>query len=178
MVVTWEIRAVVLFIAMILPKLALAATVYETQAEFLDRAFNKSPPEPSVAWLSGERKLAVKQILGHDYPALRARYWCREGRSAWVLDEIGKDLPITVGVVVVDNYIESLRVLSYRENRGGEVATPSFTEQFDGSSLQGDSTLDTKIDGITGATLSVRALTRLATMALFLNSDAGCSGGA
>jgi len=91
---------------------------------------------------------------------------------------VGKDLPITVGIVVDANYIESLRVLTYRENRGGEVATPAFTEQFNGSALDGDSTLNTHIDGITGATLSVRALTRLATMALFLHSDVGCPDGA
>ena len=115
--------------------------------------------------------------MGHDYPALRVRYWCRETRSAWVLDEVGKDLPITVGIVVVDDYIESLRVLTYRENRGGEVATPSFTEQFNDNTLNDEYALNTHIDGITGATLSVRALSRLAAMALFLNAETGCSSG-
>jgi hypothetical protein len=165
-------------ISLVWSAVATAATVYETQTEFLDRAFNNSPPEPGVVWLSGDRKLVVQQILGHDYPALRVRYWCREGRSAWTLDEVGKDLPITVGIVVVDTFIESLRVLTYRENRGGEVATPAFTEQFNGSALDGNSMLNTQIDGITGATLSVRALSRLATMALFLHSDVGCVNGA
>jgi hypothetical protein len=172
-----KIRFCIIVAGLFLPALAFAATVYETQAEFLDRAFSEAPPEPSVAWLSGDRKIAVNQILGHDYPALRVRYWCRDGRSAWSLEEVGKDLPITVGVVVVNNYIESLRVLTYRENRGGEGATPSFTEQFNDSALDEDSALNTNIDGITGATLSVRALTRLATMALFLHSDVGCSSG-
>ncbi len=101
------------------------------------------PPEPDIAWLSGDRKLAVQKILGHDYPALRVRYWCRDGRSAWSLEEVGKDLPITVGIVISNNYIESLRVLTYRENRGGEVATPAFTGQFNGSSLEEDRALNT-----------------------------------
>jgi hypothetical protein len=172
-----EIRFAVILIGVFLPALALAETVYETQAEFLNRAFNEFPPEPDIVWLSGDRKLAVQQFLGHDYPALRVRYWCRDGRSAWSLEEVGKDLPITVGVVVVNNYIESLRVLTYRENRGGEVATPSFTEQFDGSALAVDGALNTNIDGITGATLSVRALSRLATVALFLHSNVECKNG-
>lgn len=172
-----KIRFSVILIGVFVPALALAETVYETQAEFLNRAFKELPPEPDIVWLSGDRKLAVQQFLGHDYPALRVRYWCRDGRSSWSLEEVGKDLPITVGVVVVNNYIESLRVLTYRENRGGEVATPSFTEQFNDSALDEDSALNTNIDGITGATLSVRALTRLATMALFLHSDVGCSSG-
>lgn len=173
-----KIRLAVMLVFVFLPVLACAETVYETQAEFLNRAFNDRPPEPDIAWLTGGRKLAVQQILGHDYPALRVRYWCRDGRSAWSLEEVGKDLPITVGVVVGNNYIESLRVLTYRENRGGEVATPAFMGQFSGSALDGDSALNKAIDGITGATLSVRALTRLATMALYLHSDVGCQHGA
>jgi hypothetical protein len=158
-----------------LPAMVMAASVYETQADFLSRAFGRSPPEPALLWLSGERKSAVGQLLGHDYSALRLRYWCRDSRSAWVLDEIGKDLPITVGVVVEESYIKSLRVLTYRENRGGEVVVPAFTDQFDGAQLQEDDTLSTTIDGISGATLSVQALTRLAAVALYLHADSGCS---
>ena len=161
-----------------LPATATAASVYETQADFLNRAFGQSPPQPGLLWLSGERKSAVRQLLGHDYAALRLRYWCQDGRSAWVLDEIGKDLPITVGVVIERNYIKSLRVLTYRENRGGEVVVPAFTDQFDGAGLQEDDKLSSTIDSISGATLSVQALTRLATMALYLHADSGCRDGA
>ena len=168
---------VMVVITLLLPSLATAASVYETTAEFLARAFSGSPPEPRVVWLSAETKLVVNQLLGHDYPALRLRYWCEAGRSAWILDEIGKELPITVGVIIQNEHIENLRVLTYRENRGGEVATPAFTDQFNDTALGDDRALDTKIDGISGATLSVQALTRLATMALFLHSDSGCSDG-
>lgn len=161
-----------------LPAMLHAASVYETHAEFLDRAFNGSSPETTLIWLSGERKSTVRELLGHDYPALRLRYWCRAGRSAWELNEIGKELPITVGVIVEKDYIRSLRVMTYRENRGGEVSTPAFTDQFDGVALAADGVLDANIDGISGATLSVQALTRLATMALFLHSDSGCKDGA
>jgi len=170
-------RLSTVFFSLVLPNMVFAATVYETQDEFLDRAFNHRPPDPGVVWISGDRKPAVYQLLGHDYPALRIRYWCRDTRSAWILEEVGKDLPITVGIVIVDHFIESLRVLTYRENRGGEVASPSFTEQFNGTALVDDNTLDAPIDGITGATLSVRALSRLATLALYLQSDVGCKNG-
>ena len=156
------------------PLFAEAATVYETQSEFLTRAFDGPPPEPAVAWLSGDLKAGVRQLLGHDYPALRLRYWCEDQRSAWVLEEIGKDLPITVGVVVEQDRIDSLRVLTYRENRGGEVSRPVFSNQFTGRSLDESGTLDRPIDSITGATLSVQALTRIARMALFLDANVGC----
>jgi len=166
-----------LVVVISMPSLALAATVYETHTEFLNRAFSGTPPEPDVIWLSGERKSSVRELLGHDYAALRLRYWCQSERSAWVLDEVGKDLPITVGVVIEKNYIKSLRVLTYRENRGGEVSTPAFTDQFNGIALTSDDSLDQTIDGITGATLSVQALSRLATVALYLHADSGCKNG-
>ena len=168
----------IMILITMLPSLAAAESVYETRAEFLGRAYHGSPPEPRVVWLSGERKSRVQQLLGHDYPALRLRYWCKVGRSAWILDEIGKELPITVGVIIDSDHIQNLRVLTYRENRGGEVATPAFTDQFYGVTLDPRGGLGTTIDGISGATLSVQALTRLANMALFLQEDTGCKDGA
>lgn len=171
----WKNCLAASLMVLLLPAIALAATVYETQPQFLDRAFGGSPPAPGIVWLSGDRKSTVREILEHDYPALRLRYWCANDRSAWTLEEVGKDLPITVGVVVERNYIDSIRVLTYRENRGGEVATPAFTDQFNGIELNPDRSLDKQIDGITGATLSVRALSRLATLALYLHTDVGCS---
>jgi hypothetical protein len=159
----------------LLPAPLFAASVYETHTEFLSRAFGGSPPEPEIIWLSGVRKTTTQQLLGHAYPALRLRYWCQSARSAWILDEIGKELPITVGVIVDTDYISSLRVLTYRENRGGEVATPAFTDQFDRVGLDDDGVLGVKIDGISGATLSVQALTRLASMALYMHAESGCT---
>jgi hypothetical protein len=161
-----------------LPLLLQAATVYETQADFLSRAFSGSPPEPGVIWLSGEKKSTVRDLLGHDYPALRLRYWCKSARSAWVLEEVGKEQPITVGIIVENDYIKNLKVLTYRENRGGEVASASFTDQFNEVTLDEDARLNTKIDGISGATLSVRALTRLANLSLFLHGESNCGQGA
>lgn len=160
-----------------MPLLLQAATVYETQADFLNRAFSGSPPGPGVIWLSGETKTTVRDLLGHDYPALRLRYWCQAPRSAWVLEEVGKEQPITVGIIVDNSYIKNLKVLTYRENRGGEVVSAAFTDQFNQVSLDEDTRLNTKIDGISGATLSVRALTRLANLALYLHSESDCTNG-
>ena len=168
---------IIFLMTLSLPALVFSASVYETRADFLSRAFNGSPPEPGILWLSGDRRTAVRQILGHDYPALRLRYWCQDERSAWVLDEIGKELPITVGIIIENNYIRNLRVLTYRENRGGEVTAPAFTDQFTDAELEMSNKLDVTIDSISGATLSVEALTRLATMSLFLNTESSCKDG-
>ncbi len=160
---------------MLLAASADAATVYETRDAFIQRAFSGSPPKPSMIWLKDKQKSRVQKILGHAYPALRLRYWCRANRSAWILEEIGKELPITIGTIIDDGQIKSLRVLIYRENRGGEVSTPAFTDQFDGVALAENDTLDAHIDGISGATLSVQALNRLARVALFLHTDSTCA---
>ena len=171
-------RLSVLFLSLMLPALTSAASIYETQTEFLKRAFSGAPPEPKIIWLSGDKKTQVREILGHDYPSLRLRYWCELPRSAWVLEEIGKELPITVGIIIEEDHIRSLRVLTYRENRGEEVVTPAFSDQFINRRRDADGQLDKKIDGISGATLSVQALTRLARMSLYLNANSGCDDGA
>ena len=88
-----------------------------------------------------------------------------------------RDRPITVGIIVENNYIKNLKVMTYRENRGGEVATPAFTDQFINTELEDNHKLDARIDGISGATLSVQALTRLATMALYLHAETSCLNG-
>ncbi len=103
---------------------------------------------------------------------LRLRYWGRDGRTAWILDEIGKEEPITTGIVVNGRAIEEVKVLIFRESRGWEVRHPFFTDQFKGARLGHDDQLDRHIDGISGATLSVRALKRLARVALFLHQHA------
>ena len=121
-------------------------------------------------WVSGDVRERVQQILGHSPGSLRVRYWLQGERTAWILEEIGKTEPITTGIVVDKGAIVRVEVLIYRESRGWEVKYPSFTKQFNGATLTALSELDRQIDGITGATLSVRALTRLARMALYLDA--------
>jgi Na+-translocating ferredoxin:NAD+ oxidoreductase RnfG subunit len=94
-------------------------------------------------------------------------------KTVWVLEEIGKEKPITVGIVITNQQIESLRILKFRESRGWEVELPSFTRQFDGIAFKtpnepNSTNLTRHIDGISGATLSVRAVKKLSKLALLL----------
>lgn len=147
-----------------------ARGTYLTPETFLEETFSGNPPAPAVIWLKSDIREQVNAILGHSYPALRIRYWLRDGRSAWILEEVGKEQPITVGLVVNEGHLESLRVLVFRESRGWEVRHPFFTDQFSGAALDPRQELDRDIDGISGATLSVRALKKLARLALYLHS--------
>lgn len=147
-----------------------ARGLYQTQEAFLDEVFEGSPPPPQVIWLRGETRKITDRIMGHRYPGLRIRYWSKGKRSAWILNEIGKERPITTGVVLNEDGIELVQVLEFRESRGGEVRHPFFTGQFPGIRLTDEYKLDRHIDGISGATLSVRALKKMARLSLYLHS--------
>lgn len=151
---------------------AAAANVYQEPEAFIAEAFAGQPPAPQVLWLTGALRDEVEQILGHAPAALRVRYWSRAQRSAWILEEVGKERPITVGVVVAHDAIERIKVLVFRETRGWEVRYPFFTDQFQGARLTDGRELDRSIDGISGATLSVRALKKIARVALLLHGKA------
>jgi len=150
--------------------LVWSGAVYQEPQAFVEEAFEDDPPTVSFVWLRGDIKQNIKQIMGHKYATLRVRYWGKGSRTAWVLEEIGKERPITVGLLIEDNRLLRIKVLEYREIRGQEVRHAFFTDQFVGATLQTDSFLDRHIDSITGATLSVDALTRLAQLALYLHS--------
>ena len=151
--------------------LALARGTYQEPEDFLSEAFAGEPPEAAVIWLTGERKDVTNRILGHPYTSLRVRYWQKAERSAWILEEVGKDLPITTGIVINAGHMENIKVLVFRESRGWEIRHPFFTDQFTQAALKDDYQLDRQIDGISGATLSVRAMKKLATLALYLDAE-------
>ena len=137
--------------------------------DYLNRAFPAGVPAAQTLWLKGDLRADVERLLGHRFSGLRVRYWQDGSRSAWILDEIGKELPITIGVAVSGGAIASVDVLEFRESRGWEVRYPFFTDQFVDARLDRHDRLDRRIDGITGATMSVDAVTRIARVALLLH---------
>lgn len=143
--------------------------VYLAPEAFLAEVFGGAPPKAAKLWLTASHRDAIEEILGHGLGVLRIGYWRAGERTAWILEEIGKVKPITTGLAVDDGAIERIRVLIYRESRGWEVRHDFFTAQFVGARLDGRLRLDRGIDGISGATLSVRALTGLARLALYLH---------
>lgn len=147
-----------------------AETIYLEPSEFIAESF-EGEPEQKVLWLTKEVKVGIREILDHDYAGLRIRYWREGDRTAWILEEIGKVKPITTGFLIEDDVMLRMQVLVYRESHGWEVRYPFFTDQFKGLTLDEKRNLDKKIDGISGATLSVNALTRLARLALHLHEE-------
>ncbi len=147
-----------------------AKDVFMEPDVFLSEAFDGAVPDPSFLWLKPEVKDAMREVLGRDPSGLRVRYWQEGSKTAWILEEIGKTQPITTGIVIADGAVERLQVLIYRESHGWEVRYPFFTDQFRGMTLEADLSLSEQVDGISGATLSVRALTKLVRLALRLDA--------
>lgn len=159
---------------MLLPRLAAAGddlwTTYQTPAAFLAEAFG-TPPAPGVLALDAAMQAQIAAVFGRAYPQSQLRYWKANGRSAWILDDIGKQgyQLTTSGFVVKDRSIDFARVLIYRESRGEQVAEASWLKKLAGRRLAG-TTLDQPVDNVSGATLSVKMMQRMAAAALVLDS--------
>ena len=143
---------------------------------FIAAAFDGAPPAPTVLWYDPPRRAIASAILGHAPTTARIRVWRSGTRTALVLDEIAHTQPITAGFVVGAGRIEQARVLIYRESRGGTVQRAEWLAQLIGRGLDAEHRLDGEVDGLTGATLSVAAMTRMARLALYLAGDATRSG--
>ena len=151
---------------------AAADKTAERRQAYLERNFGDDIPGSQSIWIKGPLKDQVADILQHKPRFLRARYWTSGDRSVWILEEVGKTKPITFGITVIADRITDFEVLMFRESRGWEIEHDFFKQQFTGASNPQDSTsLDRKIDGITGATLSVRASIKMARIALLLAKE-------
>lgn len=138
---------------------------------FLQDGFAGKAPAHQMLWLTPDLKARAGKVLDHPYSGMRVKYWREGGRTAWVIDEIGKERPITIGVIVDGGRIAQVQVLAFRESRGGEVRYPFFTKQFVNVGLKDGDRLDGRIDGITGATLSVWAVTKVSRLALMFHGE-------
>jgi len=147
-----------------------AKGVYQTPKAFISKAFSGEIPEVKVLWLTTQDKATIAEILQHKYNRMRIRYWQQGDETVWVLDEIGKEKPITIGVHIKKKKISHFKVLTFRESRGDEVRHDFYAKQFLNAKLKENNQLTQHIDGITGATLSVRATTKVARIALWLDA--------
>jgi hypothetical protein len=150
---------------------AWASDDFIAPEEFLRQVFSGAEPDSATVWITGEKQEIATQILGHQPDYLRLRYWQLGSKTAWIVDEIGKTEPITIGIVVENNAIADIRVLAFRESRGWEIKHDFFTRQFKGVALNGRRQLTSTIDGISGATLSVRAMNNVSRLVLYLSQS-------
>lgn len=88
---------------------------------------------------------------------------------ALVINEYGKYRPITMMVGVDPEFnIEGVRILVYRENRGGEVQRKRFLYQYRNKSSKDPIRINRDIINVSGATISVRGVNAGVRKALHL----------
>jgi len=171
------IKRAIFFLGLIGTTVCVSATgTYQEPAEYIDEVFSGDAPKISKIWIKKDLKEKIREIMGHDLGVLRLKYWKKDRRTVWILEEVGKERPITAGIVINNNNIENIKVLSFRESRGWEVRYPFFTDQFSDATLKENNQLDRHIDGISGATLSVKAMKKMARLALLLHQETEDSG--
>lgn len=114
-------------------------------------------------WLTDSQIAAIAELSGQKFNAKRLKFYIgiKNGQPMGTMsigNEIGRSYPITFMVVInPDGTVKDVEVMVYREPHGWEVRFDSFLSQFFGQSAQ--SPFD-NIHNITGATLSVRSMTR------------------
>lgn len=117
----------------------------------------------SKYWQDEEYNLSRVKLTGPELPEI---YSVQQGNSkpfAFVLfaEAMGKvDTFAYLIIFTPDGIIEKVSVLLYRENYGGEIGSKRFLRQFNGKSNGMNMEYNQDIDGISGATISVQAITR------------------
>jgi len=161
--------AVFLCAALIETTLAQNEQIFQSTRSFIQEAFVTEPGKPGILWVDKNLKPQVRKILiAPPYP-LRYRYWRHGARTAWILEDVGKVLPITTGIIIEEGKILDIRVLTYRESHGSEVRYSAFRKQFTDARLTEKNTLSKPINGISGATLSTNSMKRMSRLALLLH---------
>ena len=108
--------------------------------------------------------------MGHKYKKRIFKYWSSDNQTVWILNSIGKYKPITAAFTVKECKVNSAHVLVYREQHGYEIKYEAFLSQFVDASMNDKYDLNKKIDNISGASLSVNSMDRMARAALILDN--------
>jgi len=151
------------------------ALVYMTPKEALKQAFASSQLIRSERKeLSDGDREKLSEQLGYPFEQERVTFLIgeTEGRAdgyALIDNEIGKTQPITfLTLIDPQGKIAAIEVLVYRESHGSQIRYAGFREQFYGKDRTAPLKVGQDVQNISGATLSVRAATRVAKRALIL----------
>ncbi|MDG1996258.1 MAG: FMN-binding protein [Emcibacteraceae bacterium] len=149
-----------------------AERVYVKTSDYVKGHFGGETPKKATVWVIGDLRDDINDVLnGADNTPVRYRYWQKGNKTLWMLNSVARTMPITAGVVVEDGKIVDITVMTYRETRGHEVQSRFHRVQYVGAAISNDNQLTNPIDGISGSTLSVNSMKRMARMALLLHDD-------
>ncbi|MBM4152083.1 MAG: FMN-binding protein [Kiritimatiellaceae bacterium] len=142
----------------------------ETESDKFVRSVFGTVPEKQTLRLESETQAKIASMLGKRYSKKEVTYWEQNGRRIWVVDAQGKVSSIQTGFVVEQGQIAKSEVLVCKEDHGRQVRSARFLKQFTGLVINEKGQLNRRIDGLSGATISVYAVTGSAKLALYFDS--------
>lgn len=138
--------------------------------DYISAALAVKPEKPGIIWITKDIKADIRVILRKKIFPLRYRYYRHDNRTVWILNVVGRTMPITAGITIEDGRIIDLTVLTYRESRGSEIRYPAYSNQFNDVKLNEKLRLSKPINGISGATMSTNAMKKASRLALYLHN--------
>lgn len=157
----------ILFLALIFPGPAESGNIKNRAEELIRTQFGK---EVSIQFnkfeLNHDLKKAVaagtKQKFLNDFLYVWKISIGDSLAGYALLDNVlGKSMPITFMVFFdLEGIILGTRVVKYREAIGGEISSSKWNRQFSGKDYTSGFKIGADIDGISGATISVKSMTR------------------
>ena len=139
--------------------------VYLTLDEAVAKMFPKADSVWTETWApTATERRKIERRLGWRFAdsTVVVHRGLQDGKDlgyALVGNEIGLYHPMTFMVKISSKRkVESVHMMVYRESRGGEVRRRRYMAQYKGKTLRSPIRINRDIIGVTGATLSVRAL--------------------
>ncbi len=128
--------------------------------------FNGSKIELTKYKISNKIKSNIERKVKQRFFKNYVFYWkiLKDGKLNGValLDNVyGKTMPITfLAIYNLEGNIVSVSIIKYREAHGGAVSNKSWLSQFNKKSFDSSFEFGKDIDGISGATISAKAVTK------------------
>ena len=152
---------------MILTSVLTAGDIKIACEEYLFNLYpNNTDIRMHILKLDKQMKKKVENTVKQKFYKDKLYYWTiTEGDStkayAFLDNVIGKSMPITFMVILnIDGEIENVNVIKYREAYGSEVGSKSWLQQFINFNNNSDYNIGKDIDGISGATISVKSISK------------------
>jgi Na+-translocating ferredoxin:NAD+ oxidoreductase RnfG subunit len=164
----------VLAVASLQASLPAFAVVLQSQEEALQAAFPEATVERHTAFLDDDQVARIRSLAGSEPSSRVVNYYrgIREDRmvgTAYFDGHRVRTLPEVLMVVVgPEGTVKRVSVLSFLEPKD-YLPRQRWLDQFQGRALEEGLSLKREIRGITGATLSARAVTDAVRRALALH---------
>ncbi len=169
----WDMRFSLIKVAVLsVFQIALSSLVLHAQSESSRTVADyKSLGIDINLVVEGNIKQICKDILGYEYPAAAIICKRNENRLAWQISTKGKHGLITSLVVIENGKVVNCRILSSREERGKQISKKRYLKQFTNLSLKKSNRLSKRVDAISGATISSKAVMSAVVLALRLSEE-------